>query len=58
MHLLLLLLEDLLLPLELVLASLKLCKVSSGFLSLLCLVLLHLLEYGNESGIRLWCRWN
>ena len=58
MHLLLLLLEDLLLALELVLMSLKLCKVGSGLLSLSCLILLHLLKNGNESGVHLWCRWS
>ena len=47
MHLLLLLLEDLLLPLELVLTSLKLCKVGSCLPSLSCLILLHPLKNGN-----------
>ena len=50
MHLLLLLLEDLLLPLELVLTSLKLCEVGSSLLCLSCLVLLHLLKNGNQCG--------
>ena len=58
MHLLLLLLEDLLLALELVLTSLKLCKVGSGLLSLSCLILLHPLKNSNESGVHLWCRWS
>ena len=52
MHLLLLLLS-----LELVLTSLKLCKVGSGLLSLSCLILLHPLKDSNQSGVRLWC-WN
>ena len=50
MHLLLLLLEDLLLSLELVLTSLKLCKVGSGLLSLSSLILLHPLKNSNQSG--------
>ena len=50
MHLLLLLLEDLLLSLELVLMSLKLCKVCSCLLSLSCLILLHPLKNSNQSG--------
>ena len=58
MHLLLLLLEELLLPLELVLTSLKLCKVGSGLLSLSCLILLHPLKNSNESGVGLRCRWS
>ena len=58
MHLLLLLLEELLLPLELVLTSLKLCEVSSCLLCMSSLVLLHPLKYSNESGVRLWCRWS
>ena len=58
MHLLLLLLEDLLLSLELVLTSLKLCKVGSGLLSLSSLILLHPLKDSNQSGVRLWCRWS
>ena len=58
MHLLLLLLEDLLLSLELVLTSLKLCKVGSGLLSLSCLILLHLLKNSNQGGIHLQCRWS
>ena len=59
MHLLLLLLlEDLLLALELVLMSLKLCKVGSGLLSLSCLILLHLLKNSNPRGVRLRCRWS
>ena len=52
------LLEDLLLALELVLTSLKLCKVGSGLLSLSCLILLHPLKNSNESGVRLRCRWS
>ena len=58
MHLLLLLLEDVLLSLELILMSLKLCKVYNCLLSLSCLILLHPLKNSNESGIRLWCRWS
>ena len=58
MHLLLLLLEDLLLSLELVLTSLKLCKVGSGLLSLSCLILLHPLKNSNESGVHLQCWWS
>ena len=58
MHLLLLLLEDLLLVLELVLTRLKLCKVGSGLLSLLCLILLDPLKNSNQGGVRLWCRWS
>ena len=58
MHLLLLLLEDLLLALELVLTSLKLCKVGSGLLSLSSLILLHPLKDSNQSGVRLRCRWS
>ena len=59
MHLLLLLLlEDLLLSLELVLMSLKLCKVGSGLLSLSSLILLHPLKDSNQSGVRLRCRWS
>ena len=58
MHGLLLLLDGLLLSLELILPSLKLCKGSSCHLSLSCLVLPHPLEYGKESGVRLWCRWS
>ena len=57
MHLLLLL-EDLLLSLELVLTSLKLCKVGSGLLSLSILILLHPLKYSNQGGVRLRCRWS
>ena len=57
MHLLLLL-EDLLLPLELILTSLKLCEVGSGLLCLSCLILLHLLKNSNQSGVCLWCRWS
>jgi hypothetical protein len=56
MHLLLLLLEDLVLSLELILTSLKLCKVGSGLLSLSCLMLLHPLKNSNQSGVGLWCR--
>ena len=51
MHLLLLL-EELLLPLELVLMSLKLCKVGSGLLSLSSLILLHPLKDINQSRVR------
>ena len=58
MHLLLLLLEELLLPLELVLTSLKLCEVGSGLLSLSSLILLHPLKDSNQSGVRLWWRWS
>ena len=58
MHLLLLLLEDLLLSLELVLTSLKLCEVGSGLLCLSCLILLHLLKNSNQSGVHLRCRWS
>ena len=58
MHLLLLLLEDLLLALELILMSLKPCKVGSGLLSVSCLILLHPLKNSNESGVRLRCRWS
>ena len=57
MHLLLLL-EDLLLSLELVLTSLKLCKVGSGLLSLSSLILLHPLKDSNQSGVHLRCRWS
>ena len=57
MHLLLLLLEDLLLALELVLTSLKLCKVGSGLLSLSSLILLHPLKDSNQSGVCLRCKW-
>ena len=52
MHLLLLL------SLKLILMSLKLSKVGSGFLSLSSLILLHPLKNSNESGVRLWCRWS
>ena len=48
MHLLLL--EDLLLSLEFILMSLKLCKVGSGLLSLSCLILLYPLKNSNQSG--------
>ena len=58
MHLLLLLLEDLLLSLELILTSLKLCKVGSGLLRLSSLILLHLLKDSNQSGVHLQCRWS
>ena len=58
MHLLLLLLEDLLLALELVLTSLKLCKVGSGLLSLSSLILLHPLKNNNQSRVCLWGRWS
>ena len=57
MHLLLLL-EDVLLALELVLTSLKLCKVGSGLLSLSSLILLHPLKDSNQSEVRLRCRWS
>ena len=53
MHLLLLLL-----PLELILMSLKLCEVGSRLLSLSCLILLHPLKNGNQCGIRLRCWWS
>ena len=52
MHLLLLL------PLELILTSLKLCKVCSCLLSLSCLLLLHPLKNSNQSRIYLRCRWS
>ena len=55
MHLLLLLLEKLLLPLELVLMSLELGKVGSSLLCLSCLILLHLLKNDNQYGVRLRC---
>ena len=58
MHLLLLLLEDLLLSLELILTSLKLCKVCSCLLSLSCLILLHPLKNSNQGRVRLRCRWS
>ena len=59
MHLLLLLLlEKLLLPLELVLTSLELCKVGSSLLCLSFLILLHPLKNSNQGGVRLWCRWS
>ena len=45
MHGLLLLLDGLLLALELILPSLKLCKSGSGLLSLACLILSYLLKY-------------
>ena len=53
MHLLLLLLKELLLLLELILTSLKLCKVGSSLLSLSSLILLHPLKNSNQSGVRL-----
>ena len=53
MHLLLLLLEDLLLALELILMSLKLCEVGIGLLSLSSLILLHLLKNSNQSRVSL-----
>ena len=53
--LLVLLLEDLLLVLELVLTSLKLCKVGSGLLSLSCLVLLYPVKNSYQCGVRLRC---
>ena len=40
------LLDRLLLSLELILPSLKLCKSSGGLLSLACLILPHPLKYG------------
>ena len=43
-----LLLEDLLLSLELIQTSLKLCKVGSGLLSMSCLILLHPLKNSNQ----------
>jgi hypothetical protein len=46
MHGLLLLLYCLLLSLELILPSLKLCKSGSGLLSLASLIMPHLLKYG------------
>ena len=46
MHGLLLLLDSLLLSLELILPSLKLCKCGSHLLSLASLILPHLLKYG------------
>ena len=46
MHGLLLLLYGLLLPLKLILSSLKLCKSGGGLLSLASLILPYLLEYG------------
>ena len=46
MHGLLLLLYGLLLPLKLILPSLKLCKRSGGPLSLASLILPHPLKYG------------
>ena len=58
MHLLLLLLEELLLPPELVLMSLKLCEVGSRLLSLTCLILLHPLKNSNQSGVHLRGRWS
>ena len=61
MHLrddLLLLLHHLLLPLELVLMSLKLCKGGSCLLCLASLILPHPLKYGKKSGICLRCRWS
>ena len=57
MHLLLLL-EKLLLPLELVLTSLELCEVGSCLLCLSCLVLLHPLKNGYQYGVCLWCWWS
>ena len=53
-----LLLEDLLLALELVLTSLKLCKVGNGLLSLSSLILLYPLKDSNHSGVHLRCRWS
>ena len=56
MHLLLL--EKLMLPLELILTSLELCKVCSSLLCLSCLILLHLLKNGNQCRVRLRCWWS
>ena len=56
MHLLLL--EKLLLPLELILMSLELCKVCSSLLCLSCLILLHPLKNGNQCRVRLRCWWS
>ena len=56
--LLLMLLKKLLPPLELVLTSLKLCKVGSSLLCLSCLILLHPLKNSNQGGVRLLCRWS
>ena len=47
-----------LLTLELVLMSLKLCKLGSCLLSLSCLLLLHPLKNSYESGVCLWSRWS
>ena len=58
MHLLLLLLEDLLLALELVLMSLKLCEVGSGLKCLLCLILLHPSKNSNQCRVHLQCWWS
>ena len=59
MHgLLLLLYSLLLLLLELILPGLKLCKCSSGLLSLTSLILSHPLKYRKYSRICLWCRWS
>ena len=54
----LLLLKKLLLSLELVLMSLKLCKVGSSLMCLSCLILLHPLKNSNQGGVRLWCKWS
>ena len=51
-------LKELLLTLELVLTSLKLCEVGSCLLCLSCLILLHPLKNSNESGVCLWSRWS
>ena len=58
MHGLLLLLDGLLLSLELILSGLKLCKGSSGLLSLASLILPHPLKYSKKSGVCLWCLWS
>ena len=58
MHGLLLLLYSLLLSLELILPSLKLCESSSGLLGLASLILPHPLKYSKESGVCLWSRWS
>ena len=55
---LLLLLHGLLLPLELILSSLKLGKSSSCLLCLSILCLLHPLKNSNQGGLHLRCRWS
>ena len=58
MHgLLLLLLDRLLLSLKLIQPGLKLCKCSSGLLSLASLILPHPLKYSKKSGVSLRGRW-